>query len=227
MSDRAKPSIQKCVTGTGTTYHGSSTKHTITRNRPGAMSPGGIGVDIKHNSYDRYLKKIKGKGPIRRGIIPPNYGQPIPFNNAYPIYGGKIIKTGIISGCDCETAESNKAIYSSVLNTVQDQILAVGYKFNVGDFIWAKKNYGKLYKAEILSINNGTYTIKFIEDGSIITTTLSNIFIYFDCNCNNALSIEEIVLANKFNYKNLAKYFEATSNIYCNLLNLLAETEFI
>ncbi len=33
------------------------TKRSITSLRPGAMSPGGSGVDIKHNSYDRYLNR--------------------------------------------------------------------------------------------------------------------------------------------------------------------------
>lgn len=227
MSDRSRPSIQKCVTGSGSTYHGSSTKHSITRNRPGAMSPGGVGVDIKHNSYDRYLNKIKGKGPIRRGIIPPNYGQYIPFNNAYPIYGGKIIKTGIVSGCDCESAESNKLIYASALNAIQDQILSIGYKFNVGDFVWVKKLDGKLYKAEIIEINNGLYNVKFTDDDSTEITTIANLYIYFNCDCTNELSLKEKVIANQSNYKNLIPYFEANSNIYCKLLNILAESEIL
>ena len=29
------------------------------------MRPGGVGVDIKHGSYDRYLARLKGKGPLR------------------------------------------------------------------------------------------------------------------------------------------------------------------
>ena len=40
---------------------GNSTKTTITANKPGAMTPGGQGVDVKHGSYDRYLAKKKGK----------------------------------------------------------------------------------------------------------------------------------------------------------------------
>tara|TARA_B100001093_G_scaffold520247_1_gene613927 strand:- start:3393 stop:4169 length:777 start_codon:yes stop_codon:yes gene_type:complete len=39
---------------------GNSTKSTITANRPGAMTPGGEGVDVKHGSYNRYLAKKKG-----------------------------------------------------------------------------------------------------------------------------------------------------------------------
>ena len=40
---------------------GNSVRSTITSNRPGGMSPGGNGVDVKHNSYARYLGKLKGK----------------------------------------------------------------------------------------------------------------------------------------------------------------------
>ena len=40
---------------------GNSTKRTQTSLRPGALIPGGNGVDIKHNSYARYLAKKKGK----------------------------------------------------------------------------------------------------------------------------------------------------------------------
>ena len=40
---------------------GNSTKSSLTRLRPGALTPGGYGVDIKHNSYDRYLLRKKYK----------------------------------------------------------------------------------------------------------------------------------------------------------------------
>lgn len=33
----------------------------LTRDRPGSQAPGGSGVDIKHNSYARYLARLKGK----------------------------------------------------------------------------------------------------------------------------------------------------------------------
>jgi hypothetical protein len=101
MSDRASPHEQVVTTVSGSSYRGSSTKHTIVRNRPGALSPGGIGCDIKHNSYERYLNRIKGKNPLRRGTIPPTFGSPIPFNRAFPVYGGKVTKTNIVNGCNC------------------------------------------------------------------------------------------------------------------------------
>jgi hypothetical protein len=57
MSDRNNAHIQKNIVPT----RASSTRQTITRNRPGAGSPGGVGVDVKHNSYDRHLARLKGK----------------------------------------------------------------------------------------------------------------------------------------------------------------------
>ena len=97
MSDRARPHYQQITVPT----RGSSTKSTITRARPGAGTPGGYGVDIKHNSYYRYLARLKGKGPLRRETISDNYGKPIEFSRANPIYGGKVMKTGIIDDCVC------------------------------------------------------------------------------------------------------------------------------
>ena len=110
MSDRAVPHYQKgSGYSQGSFYHGSSTRHTQTNLRPGAMTPGGYGVDIKHNSYYRYLGRLKAKKPIRRGKIPENYGKPIPFNCAFPIQGAKTIKTSIVSGCNnCEINNENE-----------------------------------------------------------------------------------------------------------------------
>ena len=101
MSDRAAPAVQKTYVPTkGGTIGSNSTKHTVTGPRPGAQSPGGVGCDIKHNSYDRYLNRLKGKAPLRRGEVPPYFGAPIPFNRAFPIYGGKTIKTSIVNNCN-------------------------------------------------------------------------------------------------------------------------------
>lgn len=227
MSDRAKPADQVVKTGSGSTYHGSSTRHTIVRCRPGAMSPGGVGVDIKHNSYERRLNKLKGKAPLRRGIIPPTYGVPIPFNRAYPVYGGKVVKTAIINGCDCPDITQNfvgdKRIYGSMLNAIQDIILSVGYKFNVGDFVWAKKyaNKTKLYKAQIINIANDIYTIKFVEDNSIVETNLCGLIIYVDCNCESeGSSIEEKILENSFSVKNINKLADLNAELACYLMNI-------
>jgi hypothetical protein len=102
MSDRPVPSVQRASVPTGYSISTINKRHTsVTSSRPGCQTPGGVGCDIKHNSYDRYLNRLKGKGPMRRGVIPPNFGQPIKFNPAYPIYGGKTTKPNIVNGCDC------------------------------------------------------------------------------------------------------------------------------
>jgi hypothetical protein len=59
MSDRNVPSIQGAYRGLYAPSRGSSTKSSLTRMRPGAGAPGGRGVDVKHNSYARYLARRK------------------------------------------------------------------------------------------------------------------------------------------------------------------------
>ena len=86
MSDQSVPSIQQNPTVSGSAYRGNSTRRSIVRHIPGSLSPGGSGCDIKHNSYERYLNRIKGKGPLRSEIM---------VNNNYNI------KTSIITGCHC------------------------------------------------------------------------------------------------------------------------------
>jgi hypothetical protein len=220
MSDRPVPSVQKVKTGSGSTYGASSTRSTIVRNRPGAMSPGGIGVDIKHNSYDRYLNRLKGKAPLRRGLVPPTFGLPyIPFTQVYPIYGGKQFKTSIIDDCVCpqtKKLEQNKIIYDRPANAIQEDILSVTYHYTVGDEVWARKDshIDLLYKATILSIDlGGIYELQF-EDGTIIYTTIeeSKMRPYYNCNCNPVQSATDIYLQSV----NTDKENEAI----CTLLNL-------
>lgn len=229
MSDRARPANQVTKVASGSTYHTSSTRHSITRDRPGAMSPGGVGVDIKHNSYDRYLNKLKGKAPLKRGIIPPTYGLPIPFNRAQPIYGGKIVKTAIINGCNCPDdpnmiRKDEQIIYKSPYGDLQDKILSVKYSFNIGDFVWAKKNRmdNILHKGEIIAISNGLYTVKFVDDDYITELSYCEMIVYFDCDCKIQLSVKEEFLQNNLNVRRIVSQLISESNIYCNTLNALA-----
>ena len=102
MSDRPFPSVQKATVPTGFHNALNNRHYSVTSSKPGCQTPGGKGCDIKHNSYDRYLNRIKAKAPLRRGVVPPTFGSPvIPFNVAFPVYGGKTMKTSIINGCDC------------------------------------------------------------------------------------------------------------------------------
>lgn len=65
QSDRTFPSRSTDTRGfNNVPTRGSSTSTSITRNRPGAMAPGGVGVDVKHGSYARYLAKIKASNIV-------------------------------------------------------------------------------------------------------------------------------------------------------------------
>lgn len=195
MSDRKDPHVQVSVTASGATYHTSSTKHTITRLRPGALSPGGIGVDIKHNSYDRYLNRIKGKAPLRRGVIPPHFGIPfIPFDIAFPIYGGKTIKTSIISKCDCPLLDKPVVDIVYNKNNEQNNIEDVTYQFNIGDSILTKKHQTNvdLVKAIIIDKINNKFVVKVESDNTILTKNTWELFVYF--NCNDKTNDDDVLL---------------------------------
>lgn len=224
MSDRPRPANQVTKVASGSSYHTSSTRHTITRHRPGAMSPGGVGVDIKHNSYDRYLNRLKGKSDLRRGIIPPDYGALNPFNRAFPIYGGKTVKTAIINGCDCpdiNILDQNKLIYGSTSSALQDKILSIKYTFNVGDYVWAKKydTDPTLYKGQITEIANGLYTVLF--DDMTSTLTYAQLFIYFSCNdCNVNLPLKDELFIN-FPNQRLIQLDNTSKSALCEFTNII------
>jgi len=55
MSDQKTPSVQNVIVPS----RGNSLRHSVTKLRPGALSAGGVGVDIKHDSYERFLRKLK------------------------------------------------------------------------------------------------------------------------------------------------------------------------
>jgi hypothetical protein len=199
MSDRPVPSIQKATIPTGTNTSMNRRHTSVTSSRPGCQTPGGAGVDIKHNSYDRYLNRLKGKGPLRRGVIPPNFGQPIPFNPAFPIYGGKTTKTNLVSGCDCPVDSTNaqqlsqdKQIYNDPL--WQPYPTSV-YQFSVGSYVYAKQTGNNFYtRAIVTNISNGIYTIQF-DNGTIQQVqNVNDLLIYFPCNCG--VTIDNIYYAN-------------------------------
>ena len=78
MSDRKEAHIQ-------TAYHpsrGNSTKRTLTSIKPGACAPAGKGVDIKHDSYARYLARKKAMAlKIGSSAPAPKFGNKLrPFN---------------------------------------------------------------------------------------------------------------------------------------------------
>lgn len=192
MSDRPFPSVQKSVVPTGTNCALNRRHTSVTSSRPGCQAPGGIGCDIKHNSYDRYLNRLKGKGPLRRGVIPPDFGAPIPFNPAFPVYGGKTTTTSIVSGCDCpigtpaQNLKQNIQIYNNPLWQPEQN---VNYTFNVGDFVYAKQTGNNFYtRAIIISFKNGIYTIKFDNNYCQLVANIDDLLIYYPCNCNGQIN---------------------------------------
>jgi hypothetical protein len=186
MSDRPVPSVQRATIPTGFANSLNSRHHSVTSSRPGCQTPGGAGCDIKHNSYDRYLNRLKGKGPLRRGYIPPNFGVPIPFNPAFPIYGGKTTKTNLVNGCNCPIEskqldlQQNIRIYKNPLY----QADPTGTRsFVIGDYVYAIEPGTDYYsKAIVIAVNGDMYTIQF-ADGSTDEQNINQLLVYFPCDC--------------------------------------------
>jgi len=119
-SDRAFPARSKSPYNTTNNIpsHGNSTKKSLTRHRPGSGAGGHqLGVDIKHNSYHRYLLKKKGLKPLRGKPATtinggfPNYinGDPVCYSTSAtpcsqtgkPIQNNKYKKDSIVAGLQC------------------------------------------------------------------------------------------------------------------------------
>ena len=188
MSDRKSPHKQVAVTASGSIYRGNSLKHSIVRMRPGSLSPGGTGCDIKHNSYDRYLNRIKGKAPLRRGTITPLFVENnIPFNRAYPIYGGKTLKSNIVNGCNCENLISEKVTYDNFI----DDSIQFNNIYKVGDTVYTLSN-NTLEKGIILSVTNNIYQVK-LEDKTIVYKNMLDLTPYLKRYCNNTSHEKEFL----------------------------------
>ena len=235
MSDRPIRSIQSNLVVGGSFYHGSSTKRTITRCRPNAGCPGGAGVDIKHKSYDRYLLQLKGKGPVRQGVVPPDFGKPIVFDPAHPVYGGKTMKTSIVgNNCTCPLVpnkEQEDQIYRLLVPPVSFSMI---FQFRIGDVVYATTSYGNNAIGIIINIDDDIYTVLF-DDETTVRTPADCIFLYFPCKCNQEQILEnQITLTGKTYYSDpphpsavtcfiINQYFgaEGNQNIIRSLSNLL------
>ena len=84
MSDRVVASVQPEISHT----RGNSLRATLTSDRPGASTPGGKGVDVKHDSYARYLNRKKA------GILKTQTTN----SASAPLYGNKVNSIGIVAG---------------------------------------------------------------------------------------------------------------------------------
>ena len=110
MSDRNRLHLQtRYVPGPGA----NSTKTSITRLRPGSLGPAGLnawGVDVKHNSYNRYLGRKKAKNlqaswsslDKPTPFIPPNqtFEERIEFYKRFSRIKYGIIGSGICNICN-------------------------------------------------------------------------------------------------------------------------------
>lgn len=152
MSDRSRPAQQNVKTGSGSTYGSSSLRGTKVRNRPGAMSPGGSGVDIKHNSYDRYLNRIKGKGLLKKGKVK--------VDDEQKMTGGKNSRLAIVNNCFCEKDENKIMNNMEEFNNVMYDIK---YIFRENQTVLVRKNkYNKIwYKGIIVGMIENIYLIDF------------------------------------------------------------------
>jgi hypothetical protein len=237
MSDRPVPSVQRASVPTG--YNTSmNRRHTsVTSSKPGSQTPGGIGCDIKHNSYDRYLNRLKGKGPLRRGKIPDTFGLPIPFNPAFPIYGGKTVKTNIVSGCDCPIGtpasylqQDIRAYYNPLYYPDPSNNY---YVFNVGSLVYAEITPNTYYsKGTITAISDNppvptsTYTVQFDiinSSGEKETVTKggytsNELLPYFNCDCSTQLKLYGTDTSNLSSNYSSTCYLPSTSLLGTSVL---------
>lgn len=190
MSDRPAPSVQRATVPTGQ-HCATNKRHTsVTSSKPGSQTPGGVGCDIKHNSYDRYLNRLKGKGLLKRGAVHP----PAPFNPAFPVYGGKTYKTNIVSGCACPL--DKPIVEEDVLIFHNPRFMEYPvseYKFDVGALVYAIQSGNAYYtKATVTHVSEGgIYTIQF--EGSGVSQEVDDVrelHVYFP---GNGACIESMV----------------------------------
>tara|TARA_B100000524_G_C23648167_1_gene369217 strand:+ start:259 stop:1911 length:1653 start_codon:yes stop_codon:yes gene_type:complete len=87
------------------TRNGNSRKSTITRLRPGALTPGGHGVDVKHNSYARYLARKKGETALKQEKNYVKINPKAVVNNKFKKYSILSSKNCICDNTKFETVE--------------------------------------------------------------------------------------------------------------------------
>jgi hypothetical protein len=110
-SDRLRPSGSTVNNIVVVPSRGNSTRSSITRLRPGSMKPGGKGVDIKHNSYSRYLARRKAqclKTQIKSQSVHSEYQTGAVANGVCPKQGNKTKKYGLMGYAGFGSCETNK-----------------------------------------------------------------------------------------------------------------------
>lgn len=163
MSDRFVRSVQRASVSKGLPSH-----------RPGYLTPGGKGCDIKHNSYERHLNRLKGKCTLKAEPIPPEMYLPeLPFNPAKPVYGDKLCKTAIIS---CLPNVPPAA-------AVELGYYYATYIYSPGELVYISDPYkpGTFNKAVVLEVlADYMYVIKMEATGNIVTISGNDLHINKD-----------------------------------------------
>lgn len=177
MSDRQVASVQK-----STVPSVRSTRHSSTSSRPGGQNPGGIGCDIKHNSYERRLNRLKGKVALKRGPVPANFGAPIVSTQVNPVSGGKTMTTNIVTSCVCSTANQNR-IY---INDNNYNLNGINYTFEVGQKVYAIHAGENYYSTATVTIkySDVLYQVQFQKDNSLEDKPIGELKIYYNCVCD-------------------------------------------
>jgi len=200
MSDRMMPHVQKRIINDGGIYRRSSVKNSTTSLKPSSLNPGGTGVDIKHNSYDRFLNKLKS-----RNIINSNK-----YNNVTN------------NMCECNTTKR------IINNEFQSRIYDVRFKFNVGDRVYVvdrnvcncDKNI--IIEGIITSLDNmnNEVTLNLIENNQSINVKISDLLIYYPACTDKNNNIYDAILNDEVNinlFKNLPTLLCAVNNARVNI----------
>jgi hypothetical protein len=162
MSDRVEPHLQK-----------KYNSMVLSTYRPGSLSPGGAGCDVKHGSYARYLNRLTGKTSLRKGPIPSNFGVPIDRPScAVSIHGNKLVKTSIIScpACNGQLDPSSELVDGSIY--YQPYVFVVGQDVSV-----QKPLTNNMVKGTITAYDPVTNSYSVFIDPDTIQVNITSIYL--------------------------------------------------
>ena len=138
QSDRAAPSRQMY--------------HTTASSRPGGQSPGGVGCDVKHGSYDRYLNRLKA-GHLKRGPT-------------------------IVSGCACDKTN----VYFDPNPIVPPVDVPYTKSYIVEEIVYRLFEGVYYQAIIIANNEDNTYDIRYTDDNTEETVTGDELKSYIPCN---------------------------------------------
>jgi hypothetical protein len=160
MSDRLVAHVQPGLIASGSNPGGSSTRRSTTRLRPGALVPGGSGVDIKHNSYERRLLRLKARTALL----------------AKPILNGGMLASSsppVVAGCQCVPPPD----LSSAPDT--STLMSVPYHWSVGQWVRAPTGNepGAIYGYAVITalLAGGVADVSFAVTDEVFTVPVSSL----------------------------------------------------